>query len=222
MGPDVSSLRRVAGRSSRGSLIILSRTLLCLGYVDQARLRRDEALAEARRISPYNRIYALCDAWPGDWALMGAKEARTTLQSAEAGVGQLARPGLPNVFGVGHIMRGWCLGAVGQAAEGIPLLLQGVAIRRAAGTNLLLPFFLTTLAEVYGMAAQPEEGLDWLAEATKIVETTKDRWAEAEMHRMRGTLLLSMHEHAAAEKATVTPSQWRGGRAPNSGSSVRP
>ena len=55
------------------SLIILSRTLLCLGYVDQARLRRDEALAEARRISPYNRIYALCDAWSGDWALMGAK-----------------------------------------------------------------------------------------------------------------------------------------------------
>jgi hypothetical protein len=71
------------------SLIILSRTLLCLGYVDQARLRRDEALAEARRISPYNRIYALCDAWPGDWAIEGAKEARTMLQSAERA--QLAR-----------------------------------------------------------------------------------------------------------------------------------
>ena len=55
------------------SLIILSRTLLCLGYLDQARLRRDEALAEARRISPYNRIYALCDAWPGEWAIEGAK-----------------------------------------------------------------------------------------------------------------------------------------------------
>ena len=50
------------------TLIILSRTLLCLGYVDQARLRRDEALAEARRISPHNLTYALCDAWPGDWA----------------------------------------------------------------------------------------------------------------------------------------------------------
>ena len=102
-------------------------------------------------------------------------------------------------LGVGHIMRGWCLGAVGQAAEGIPLLVQGIAIRRAAGTNLLLPFFLTTLAEVYGMAAQPKEGLNWLAEAAEVVETTRDRWAEAEMHRMRGTLLLSMHEHAAAE-----------------------
>ena len=104
-------------------------------------------------------------------------------------------------LGLGHIMRGWCLGAVGQAAEGIPLLLQGIAIRRAAGSNLLLAFYLTTLAEAYAMAAQPEEGLNWLVEAAKIMETTSDCWAEAEMHRMRGALLLSMHERAAAEKS---------------------
>jgi class 3 adenylate cyclase/predicted ATPase len=182
-----------------GCLIILSRTLLCLGYVDQARLRRDEALAEARRISPYNWTYALCDAWPGDWALMGAKEARTTLQSAEQALTSSREQALPMFLGVGHIMHGWCMGAVGQAEEGIPLLVQGIAIRRAAGTTLLLPFFLTTLAEVYGMAARPKEGLDCLAEAAAVVETTRDRWAEAEMHRMRGTLLLSMHDQAAAE-----------------------
>ena len=183
------------------SLIILSRTLLCLGYVDQARLRRDEALAEARRISPYNLTYALCDAWPGDWAIMGEKEARTTLQSAEQALTSSREQTFPMFLAAGHITRGWCMGAVGQAEEGIPLLLQGIAIRRAAGTNLLLPFFLTTLAQVYGMAARPKEGLDWLVEAAKIVETTQDRWAEAEMHRMRGTLLLSMHEHAAAERS---------------------
>jgi tetratricopeptide (TPR) repeat protein len=32
------------------SLLNLSRTLLCLGYIDQAHLRRDEALAEARQL----------------------------------------------------------------------------------------------------------------------------------------------------------------------------
>jgi predicted ATPase len=31
------------------------------------------------------------------------------------------------------------------------------------------------------------------------METTKERWAEAEINRMRGTLLQSMHENAAAE-----------------------
>ncbi len=183
------------------NLIIMSRTLLCLGYVDQARLRRDEALAEARRISPYNWTYALCDAWPGDWALMGANEARTTLQSAEQALTSSREQAFPMFLGVGHIMHGWCMGAVGQAEEGIPLLLQGIAIRRAAGTNLLLPFFLTTLAEVHGMAAQADEGLKRLAEAANIVEATQERWAEAELHRLRGTLLLSANEHTDAENS---------------------
>jgi predicted ATPase len=58
-----------------------------------------------------------------------------------------------------------------------------------------------TLAEVYGMAGQPDEGLDRLAEAANLVETTQERWAEAEMHRLRGTLLLAMNEHAAAENS---------------------
>ena len=39
------------------ALIYLSRALFCLGHLDQARLRRDEALAEARRLSPYNEIF---------------------------------------------------------------------------------------------------------------------------------------------------------------------
>lgn len=61
--------------------------------------------------------------------------------------------------------------------------------------------FLLTLAEAYGMTAQPQLGLDQLTEAAELVETTHERWIEAEIHRLRGTLLLSMHEHAAAENS---------------------
>jgi hypothetical protein len=89
-------------------------------------------------------------------------------------------------------MRGWCLGAAGRSEEGLPLLLEGIEMRRATGANLLIPFYLMTLAEAYGIAAQPQEGLDRLAEAAKLIETTQERWIEAEIHRLRGTLLLSM------------------------------
>ena len=65
--------------------------------------------------------------------------------------------------------------------------------------RLVLPFCLMTLAEACGQAGQPEEGLKRIVEAADLVETTKERWAEAEIHRMRGTLLLSMREDAAAE-----------------------
>jgi predicted ATPase len=109
--------------------------------------------------------------------------------------------GFRDPLAIGNIMHGWCLASLGQAAEGIPLLLEGLTTCRAGGRNLMIPFFLMTLAEAYGMAAQPQEGLDQLAEATKLVETTQERWAEAEIHRLRGTLLLSTKERAAAENS---------------------
>jgi class 3 adenylate cyclase/predicted ATPase len=181
----------------------LSRTLLYLGYVDQARLRRDEALAEARRLSPYNLAFnlafALCHSWFGDWAAEGVQSAQTMLRSADQVLAISSEQGAPAWFGLGSIMRGWCLGTVGQAAEHIPLVLQGLAILRGVGSILLLPFFLMLLAEIYARAARPEEGLRQLAEAAKLLETTQERWAEAEMRRLRGTLLLSLHEQAAAE-----------------------
>ena len=95
-------------------------------------------------------------------------------------------------------MRGWSLSALGQTAEGLPLLLEGIGTIRATGGRLSLPFHLTTLGEAYGMQAQPKAGLDRLAEAAELVETTQERWAEAETHRLRGTLLQSVGEHAAA------------------------
>jgi predicted ATPase len=178
----------------------LSRTLLCLGYVDQARLRRDEALTEARRVSPYNLAFAVCLAWSGvDRALEGVKSAQQILRSADEVLATADEHGFTQWQAIGNIMRGWCLGTLGQPAEGISLILQGLAMARATGAKLVMPHALTTLAEVYGMAAQPEVGLDRLAEAAKIVETTQERWAEAEMHRVRGTLLLSLHADAVAE-----------------------
>jgi class 3 adenylate cyclase/predicted ATPase len=184
-----------------GAMLHLSKTLLYLGYVDQARLRCDEALAEARRLSPYNLVFVLCHAWYGDWASEGMESAPTMLQSAEKVLVICAEQGFPMWSAVGNIMRGWCLGAAGQAAESISLVSKGVADVSATGCNLVVPFVLMVLAQVYGKAGQPEEGLSRLVEAVKLVEATQERWAEAEMHRLRGALLLSMSKHAEAENS---------------------
>jgi predicted ATPase len=182
-------------------LLHFSRTLACLGYVNRARLRLGEALAEARQLSPYRRAFALRHVWYVDWAIERVNSARAMLRSADEVLAISTEQGFPGGVAAGNAMRGWCLGALGQPAAGIPLLLQGIAGWSATGAKLVLPFFLMTLAEVYGMAAQPEEGLERLAEAAKLVETTQERWAEAEMHRLRGKLLLSMHENGAAENS---------------------
>jgi predicted ATPase len=51
------------------------------------------------------------------------------------------------------------------------------------------PYFLALLADAYGQAGQPEAGLTVLAEACTLVEATEERWWEAEMYRLKGTLL---------------------------------
>ena len=128
----------------------------------------------------------------------GAKAIQTMLQSAEGALALSRQQSFPMFLGIGSIMRGWCLGAIGQVTEGLPLLLEGVSIRNAAGNKLFLPFYLLTIAEVYGLSRQPEEGLNRLAEAAKLVETTQGRWVEAEMHCLRRAYL-SMNDRAAAE-----------------------
>ena len=80
-------------------------------------------------------------------------------------------------------------------------VLKGLADASATGCNILRPFFLVVLAQLYEKAGQPEEGLNRLVEAARLVETTQERWAEAEMHRLWGTLLLSMSKHAEAENS---------------------
>jgi len=55
------------------------------------------------------------------------------------------------------------------------------------------------LAYAHGKAGQFAEGLRRLAEAEEIAESTQDRWAEAELRRVRGNLLLAMGRASDAE-----------------------
>ena len=180
-------------------LFDLSRTLLCLGYIDQALLRQNQGLAEARRLSPFSLVHALGFAFFGDWVAGKIRSPEAMLRSADELVATADELGFTFWLGAGNIFRGWCLGAMGQAAEGIPSLLEGIAIYRSTSGKTIMPTNLMMLAEIYGIAAQPEEGLARLAEAAELVETTQERWGEAELHRLRGTLLQSLSECAAAE-----------------------
>jgi predicted ATPase len=181
------------------ALIHLSRALLCLGYVDQGRLRRDQALAEARRVTPANVALALRLAWWCDWAIEGMKAVQPMLRSAEEALAISGEQGLPFASRAPSILRGWCLGAMGQGMEGIQLLLQGLDLYRGTSERLLLPFYLILLAETYGHVNVRGEALSRLAEAAEMIETTQERWVEAEMHRLRGTLLLATADHGTAE-----------------------
>jgi predicted ATPase len=58
---------------------------------------------------------------------------------------------------------------------------------------LARPYFLALLAEAYRIPGAPEAGLTALAEALTLAETTGERWYEAEIHRLKGELLLQQN-----------------------------
>jgi predicted ATPase len=87
-------------------------------------------------------------------------------------------------------MRGWGLAKQGQNKEGLGQILQGLATARATGSELVEPYFLALLAEVYGEVGQREAGLAVLAGALKTVDENGDRFYEAELYRLKGELLL--------------------------------
>jgi predicted ATPase len=97
--------------------------------------------------------------------------------------------------------QGLLLAQQGQLQAGIAHMQQGWAAYRATGANVRQPMYLAPLAEAYGQAGQVDEGLQVLAEALAYVEQAGERWWEAELHRLKGELLLiqSSDNYAAAE-----------------------
>jgi predicted ATPase len=180
-------------------LMVLSRSLFCLGYLDQARMRRAEALTEARRESPHTLALALTWSCYDCWATEGIKSVQTMLRLSNELLTVSSEQGFAMWFGVGNAVQGGCLVAAHESPEGIPLLRRGIAEVMATGSSLAVPLLLMMMADGYRMTDQPAQGLDRIAEAADFIERTQERWAEAEMHRIRGALLSSMSDHAATE-----------------------
>jgi predicted ATPase len=73
-----------------------------------------------------------------------------------------------------------------------------VAAYRAAGAEVMVPYFLGLLAEAHGKAGEIQEGMNVLAEAQAIVDRGRESWWESELYRLKGELILMQ----SADKGT--------------------
>src|SRR5262249_16655018 len=80
--------------------------------------------------------------------------------------------------------------------------LEGIAAYRATDGILELPFWLALQADACGKAGHPADGLVVIAAALAEVTQRGWRFCEAELHRIRGELLL--HQDARSEQEGET------------------
>jgi tetratricopeptide (TPR) repeat protein len=196
--------RAIAGYMSEDTyptiLMHLAVTLTSLGYVDQARSRMNEALSEARRLG-HPQAQTLASALAhATWVelIIRSHEAQG---HAEELLALSTEHGFLFFLGWARAFCGACLTALGQAQEGLTLLIQGLAALRAGGAVIGTPYVLMGLAKAYAVLDRPVEGLNCLAEVAQIIETTEERIFEAELHLVRGDLLNATGDQAAAERS---------------------
>jgi predicted ATPase len=185
--------------SGIGCRIFEALALWHLGYPDQALKRAEEMLSLAQDLShPFTLVFGLYFA-----ALLHLfrGEVETVQERVEAALRIATERGFPLFRAWGTVLRGWALAERREIEEGIAVMQQGLAASRDVGVELVLPESLSFLAEAYGNAGQAEEGLRVVAEALTRVERTGEGTSEAELHRLKGELLLGQVEAEAKVEA---------------------
>jgi class 3 adenylate cyclase/predicted ATPase len=175
----------------------LSHVLAILGYPDQALARDGEGPARARELAHPNTA-AVALAWSCIFHQLLRDRVRAREQ-AEAVIGLATEQGFPLYLAAGTVVRGWALADSGLTVEGVAETRRGLAAYAATGAEMWSPYFLGLLAEASGQAGQVTAGLEAAADALQRVERTGARWIEAELHRLRGELLLARPEPDRAE-----------------------
>ena len=84
-----------------------------------------------------------------------------------------------------------------RAHEAVANIRKGMEIGQAS--NLMRPYYLSLLAEALGAAGDKEGALDATSRALSIMETSGERWWEAELCRLRGELLRLRQEERDGE-----------------------
>ena len=159
-----------------------------LGYADQALVRGTEAFTLARELShPASLAYVRY--WVA-FLYHHLREVEKTQEWTDASMAVSTEHGFAYWPPQGMMLQGWVLVERRQVTEGIVRMRQGLVALQATGTDIQRAYSLGLLANAYREVGQISEGLAMLDEALAAVDKTGGRWGEADLHRLKGELLM--------------------------------
>ena len=103
---------------------------------------------------------------------------------------------------LGMLTQGCALALTGKTTDAAQMITSGIKAFRSTGGTLWAPSWVSYLARAYADIGQFDDAWRCIAEATKTVQTTKEKWCEAEVHRTAGEIALkSPHPDLAKAEA---------------------
>jgi predicted ATPase len=180
------------------NLVFRSYALWVLGYPQTARADIDQALKDAREsghaVSLFWALagsFFIVDSYCGNYTIANARVDELIALADEKDA----------VFwrAFGMLGRGLLFALTGRAAEAVQMISSGIVAWRSTGATWSLPSWLSHLAAGHAELGQLDEAWRCIGEAMTAIETTKERWFEAEANRLAGEFSLKPPEQDAAK-----------------------
>jgi predicted ATPase len=96
--------------------------------------------------------------------------------------------------GYGMMRQGYVMALTGRASDAVHTITSAITAWRSTGSTLWMPFSLSYLGIAYAELHQFDNAWRCIAEAMSAVESTKERWCEAEINGMAGEVALKSPE----------------------------
>ena len=169
-----------------------SMALWLLGYPRTALKDADDALKEARQIEHAATLMftlnfpILVNTYCGNY------EAADELLKELAALAE--EKGAPFRKAEGVLRRGYVLTLTGHAAKAVEMVSDGIALWRSAGSTIFTPEHEFMLAIAHADSGQFDDARHCISKAMTAMQATKERWCDAEVHRVAGEIALKSPE----------------------------
>jgi class 3 adenylate cyclase/predicted ATPase len=169
--------------------------LWLLGYPDHALRRSRESLALARELSqPSTMTIALFFA---AWFHQHRGEGQVVQARVDEGMTLATEQGFSRWQAPAAFLQGWLLVEQGHQEAGITQMIKTLATEQAIAPLGRNAHWAAVLSEAYKKAGRTLDGLKLLDKAVATGQQSECRYYEAELHRIKGELLL---EQATADE----------------------
>jgi predicted ATPase len=193
--------RPLAGRYGMdprlGTLFMRSLALWALGYPEAAFASAEQAVSVARETGLGGALMlmlsntGLIQLISGNYAIAKALSDELIVLAEQKG----------SMFWktIGMLRQASLLALAGKTSNAVSMFTLSDSQYRSIGSKIYLPVYLSLLARACGELGQFDEAWSYIGEAMTAVETTKETWYEADVHRIAGEVALMSPERDAAK-----------------------
>src|SRR6476659_2072633 len=178
-------------------LAFRSMALWLLGYPEAALKDADCALREARQMEHAATLMftlnfpILINTYCGNYSAANEYIEELVLLAEEKGA--------PFRKAEGVLRRGYILTLTGQATKAVEMVACGIDLWRSAGSTIFTPEQEFMLAIAHADSGQFDDAWSCIGKAMTAMQATKERWCEAEAHRVAGEIALKSPQRDVAK-----------------------